>query len=633
MTVIPKNFHFRFPRLAFQTFDNCQDTFHKAHRVIINQIKDQLIVKVLDEAFREQNEARYMQIGRISDVRLMTTTLLEYIDKISDEVMASRLIRTVLLHKRVSEINVDQKVRLEKYKDDIGLFADIGKALTHLPPHDSWTKIADITRIVPENLLSSLIERNQFDLCDKWLRVATIRSESLIQPRFIELLLNKIRCEQFAHVETFMSVCKTLLTTMVLQLNTNLLLEIRDRQLLDYLIDFMISNSAQPNPIYVNYKVSLCIFDAIEAEDAETLWNLIQDPLLIVEQYLMNSKFEMVQRIIDAIGSLIRSNECKFCSNAGESDDLTKINANAQLYRQFMSDFGALKSPHVGHPKNQFTSVSCIDRLLRIYAGKALDFRIGEGSADMASQFSKASSLDSLCGTFMMPREPPDRLGWVNDAEAANCMCCRRSVFTMLTRRHHCRRCGRVVCGSCSKKRLTIPKLYADIPVRACDDCVRQSVEKEQEQSTLSDPMVSPESTLESTSGAEANVTVSDDDPWMYRFSGHLKHDNLVREEFSFEFAPSAALCLSILAMHTPGQQCCDFLLGYCQRFESLLKPLKPGHSNPEVDYSFVTRLLYCLSLAAKVGPTSQYFRGSIERIAESLNASIHSISFSGARR
>lgn len=75
----------------------------------------------------------------------------------------------------------------------------------------------------------------------------------------------------------------------------------------------------------------------------------------------------------------------------------------------------------------------------------------------------------------------------------------------------------------------------------------------------------------------------------------------MLREEFSFEYAPSASLCLNLISMHTPGQECCDFLLSYCRKFEALLKPLEPGQSNPEVDYTFVTRILYCLSFAAKV--------------------------------
>lgn len=180
-------------------------------------------------------------------------------------------------------------------------------------------------------------------------------------------------------------------------------------------------------------------------------------------------------------------------------------------------------------------------------------------------------------------------------------MCCKRSAFSLVTRRHHCRRCGRVVCHSCSSKRLFIPKVYDIVMVRVCDDCFKQTTGIQNEKSVHTSSR-SPSSPSKDTSLLEINQQpIATRSGWIYRFTGQLLHDNLLREEFSFEYAPSASLCLNIIAMHTPGQKCCNFLIGYCKKFEALLKPLRPGYANPEVDYAFVTRILYCLSFAAKV--------------------------------
>lgn len=180
-------------------------------------------------------------------------------------------------------------------------------------------------------------------------------------------------------------------------------------------------------------------------------------------------------------------------------------------------------------------------------------------------------------------------------------MCCKRSAFSLVTRRHHCRRCGRVVCHSCSSKRILIPKLYDNVMVRVCDDCFKQTngIQNDMTMNAMSRTTSSTKLTSLLDITQQPIATRSG---WIYRFTGQLRHDNLLRDEFSFEYAPSASLCLNIISMHTPGQECCDFLLNYCKKFEALLKPLKPGHANPEVDYAFVTRILYCLSFAAKVG-------------------------------
>ncbi|KAK1835602.1 FYVE, RhoGEF and PH domain-containing protein 6 [Podospora conica] len=48
---------------------------------------------------------------------------------------------------------------------------------------------------------------------------------------------------------------------------------------------------------------------------------------------------------------------------------------------------------------------------------------------------------------------------WQPDAEVTYCPIC-RTQFSIFVRKHHCRKCGRVVCGSCSPHRITIPYQY-----------------------------------------------------------------------------------------------------------------------------------------------------------------------------
>ena len=57
---------------------------------------------------------------------------------------------------------------------------------------------------------------------------------------------------------------------------------------------------------------------------------------------------------------------------------------------------------------------------------------------------------------------------WIPDSEVSECQTCLKS-FSFLIRKHHCRLCGRVVCGDCSKFRMVLEK--SKTPVRVCRSC------------------------------------------------------------------------------------------------------------------------------------------------------------------
>ncbi|NXK67164.1 ZFY16 protein, partial [Sylvietta virens] len=57
---------------------------------------------------------------------------------------------------------------------------------------------------------------------------------------------------------------------------------------------------------------------------------------------------------------------------------------------------------------------------------------------------------------------------WVPDSEAPNCMNC-QVKFTFTKRRHHCRACGKVFCGSCCKRKCKL--LYMEKEARVCTCC------------------------------------------------------------------------------------------------------------------------------------------------------------------
>ena len=71
-------------------------------------------------------------------------------------------------------------------------------------------------------------------------------------------------------------------------------------------------------------------------------------------------------------------------------------------------------------------------------------------------------------------------VGWQSDEQVKNCYLCEKK-FTMFNRKHHCRNCGKIICGSCSEK-YECGKRGSTYPVRVCKlcyNCVLNSEGKE----------------------------------------------------------------------------------------------------------------------------------------------------------
>ncbi|NWT75668.1 ZFY16 protein, partial [Prunella himalayana] len=100
------------------------------------------------------------------------------------------------------------------------------------------------------------------------------------------------------------------------------------------------------------------------------------------------------------------------------------------------------------------------------------DSRVNVG-ADSDPGESSSEAGGSQTSESSEPRKAPAALSWkqplwVPDSEAPNCMSC-QAKFTFTKRRHHCRACGKVFCGSCCKRKCKLQ--YMEKEARVCTGC------------------------------------------------------------------------------------------------------------------------------------------------------------------
>ena len=99
---------------------------------------------------------------------------------------------------------------------------------------------------------------------------------------------------------------------------------------------------------------------------------------------------------------------------------------------------------------------------------------LAEGERSLAGQLSPSDTNTSptpRITDLALPRTPNMRPShewrsrditlprWQRDAEVSKCPIC-GTAFSFWYRKHHCRKCGRVVCGNCSPHRITIPRQF-----------------------------------------------------------------------------------------------------------------------------------------------------------------------------
>ncbi|XP_045537728.1 zinc finger FYVE domain-containing protein 26 homolog isoform X2 [Papilio machaon] len=403
-----------------------------------------------------------------------------------------------------------------------------------------WYNIYEMSIQNPETIIDILVDSQQFKLCLEWADVHDV-SENMKNLIIVNLLRQLFEYTNQATPDMIRELLTRLCPSQATDLIKEEMAKVRNVDILQVCVDYISENSYDWKS-FENIKVGLQIMLGINPNLRNAFWELIENPLLMIEQFLMNGKLEILTDVINKI-----------------APNLKKDPSGDNLYY------------NIKCIETLVISRNAVDALLRYYAEKALDMRNPRTVSpsplkpwdDSLLQSIDSINLEAASRPFLMPEQVPSKEQWVEDHTTDRCMMCKISIFSMIIRRHHCRRCGRLVCHACSRHRMHVPTYPSGVKFRVCDDCYTQTMNRR--------PNTDQDNLILSSHSDSAGSAVTCMD-WC--LSTSAEKNEAVRTEFSYEFTPNVTLCLTIMKMHSPNLDYPRFLL---DRSDEVARELTKG--------------------------------------------------------
>ncbi|KAJ8341067.1 hypothetical protein SKAU_G00333580 [Synaphobranchus kaupii] len=425
-------------------------------------------------------------------------------------------------------------------------------------PWTTWQEVREDSRSDSETVFSMMLEASEFELCAQWERLYPVSAQLRLrlQTEHLLHLLEKGQTEEaFQLLENLpdsavgLEVCERAL----------------DRRpglaachfLADYLTLHFQSRVSPTrrqhiHALHLGSKVLLTLPPGARLD----YFPLLSNPLLMLEQLLMNLKVDWVGVAIQTLRSLLSGQEASF----GGGD---------------------------------------IDALLSSYARKALDFPYAPRESSRSDSVISLQDIlvqcpaQQCCPPSPQGETPPPSASSTPPAHPVRCLGLswpQGPVSCPFNRRHHCRRCGRLVCNACSEHRMAVEECTEEA-ARVCDQCYsyfHQDAEGDLEQGEVAgSPSV--------TEGAFGAVLCLPEAPQhQYRLTMNPAENQQLLSEFYYEQAPSASLCVAILSLHSDHTACGRQLISHC-------RTLSRGLTNPEVDARLLTDIMRQLLFSAKL--------------------------------
>uniref|UniRef100_A0A8C6L1H5 Zinc finger FYVE domain-containing protein 26 n=1 Tax=Nothobranchius furzeri TaxID=105023 RepID=A0A8C6L1H5_NOTFU len=498
------------------------------------------------------------QLFRVQDANLRARVALQALERWP--LSASMKLMEFCLNDPSTETSL--KTQLELKMKELSIYRRMMNLQPPLP-WATWQELRTESKTNPESILSLIMETKEFSLCDEWVELYPVSDQLKLQlqtEHLLHLLEKGQTDEAFQLLEGIsnfvvgLDICERALDR---RPGLSACHFLSDYLTLHFQRQVSPTRRRRIQALHLGSKVLLTLPPAARQD----YFPLLSDPMLMLEQLLMNLKVEWAEVAVQTLRSLLLGQEAGF-----GAEDIDKLLAD---YACKALDFSCA-------PREKTRSDSVIslqDALLQCPAQESNSTPTHSGNiSDRERDRRRRSSAK-----FQPPDQPPARKDWVPDTQHDVCMVCRRERFTMFNRRHHCRRCGRLVCNACSERKMPVDECPEE-EVRVCDQCYAYF---------HSDPVVTQEC-------LDGRLHLPEAFHRQFQLSTDPRENQQQRSEFYYEQAPSAYLCVAILSLHSDQAACGHQLISHCRSLSCKL-------TNPEVDACLLTDIMQQLLFSAKL--------------------------------
>ncbi|RMC00454.1 hypothetical protein DUI87_23064 [Hirundo rustica rustica] len=530
----------------------------------------------------------------------------QYLFPVKDAVLRSRLALRCLdkwpldacleiLAYCISDLGIphELKANLQSRKKELQVYQKILNVQNE-PLWNDWQDLKKACTDDPQTVMNIILKAKDYELCEEWGRLYPVPREDLIN----------LHREHLLHLLEMGDMEKALQLLQRIE-DPGVCLAISEQSLdhhpnlaaSHFLADYLTAHfyasltAARRNEIqalYIGSKVLLTLPELSRVN----YFHLSSRPLLMLEQLLMNMKVDWAAVAVQTLHQLLAGREIGF--TVEDIDNLLSKYAEKALNFPFTLKEKRSSDSLIRIQENLNQVLEC--EALSKSGSSELSPVSFTGATISASPRDRSLQQNLFPQEFVPPEKPPPKQQWIPDDTETICMVCKTERFTMFNRRHHCRRCGRLVCSSCSTKKMEIEACRENLS-RVCDQCYsyynRENVPGlVQDTSTRKEDQDEVEETSDNEYSTVVRVPKATDLEWI--FSLNEEENETVRSEFYYEQAPSSSLCIAILSLHSDSIVCGHQLIEHCCK-------LSQGLTNPEVDAGLLMDIMKQLLFSAKM--------------------------------